>query len=131
MLDLITLAARVAVSPDPNDPRGFLVGSVGVRKDGTVVSARNGAVIATDVTGRWRSFPQAHAEARCVKKMDHGGEVYVARVSRGDGRLLMSRPCRTCQRALLSRGVKRVYYSVSETEYGVWDLDSVERRKRL
>jgi hypothetical protein len=97
------------------------LGAVGVRKDGVIVSAKNGSVKVSSADGDGFSFPTAHAEHRCVKKMDVGGVVYVARVLR-DGSLAMSKPCPDCERSLRGRGIKKVYYSINDVEYGVMEF---------
>ncbi len=102
------LAKMVATRVD--DCRQFRLGAVGIRCDGTIVVSRN-------IPNR-EPEPQAHAEARLVKKLDHGAIVYVVRVAR-DGKLTMARPCKTCRRALKNRHVRKCYYSINENEYGV------------
>lgn len=106
---------------DPNDKRNFWIGCVGIRADGVLVSARNGSVQTSQVDGGGWSFPAAHAEHRCVKKMDVGGTVYVARVMK-DGTLALAKPCGDCEGSLRARGIKRVCYSISDAEYGVMEL---------
>lgn len=123
MHPLITLAASVAVPKINNDPRNFWLGAVGVRTDGVIVSAKNGACKESLAQGSGWSFPQCHAEFRCVKKMDRGGIVYVARVAR-DGSLAMAKPCRDCETLLRNKGIRRAYYSIGPTEYGVMVLNN-------
>lgn len=89
--------------------RQFRLGAVGVRTDGVVVTASN-------VSSR-QPERRAHAEARVMRKLDYGSEVFVVRILRGGG-LANARPCRACQTAMRQRGVS-CYYSVNETEYGV------------
>lgn len=60
----------------------------------------------------------AHAEARLAKKLDRGAIVYVVRINR-KGKLVMARPCANCLMILKSKKVKKIYYSISENEYGV------------
>lgn len=120
--DLLRLAANTAIQPPSKvvkDHRLFLLGAVGVRNDGTVVFSRNGAV-RTDTP---RAFPAAHAETRLLRKMDRGGIVYVARVSKIDGRMLMARPCKDCMAVLKAHKIRKIYYSISEIEYGTTDSD--------
>jgi hypothetical protein len=123
MHPLILLAASVAISKLENDPRNFLLGAVGVRNDGIIVSARNGPAQESKAHGQGWSFPQCHAEYRCVKKMDRGGTIYVARVSR-NGQLAMSKPCIACETLLKNKGIVRAFYSISPTEYCVMSLNS-------
>ncbi len=86
-----------------------------------MVTARNGSVITNDSYELGWTFPSAHAEARVVKKMNYGGTVYVARVSR-DGHLAMAKPCFSCMMAMKSRFVEKVFYSINDGEYGCIDL---------
>jgi tRNA(Arg) A34 adenosine deaminase TadA len=89
------------------DLRAFRLGAVGVRNDGTLVSA---------------SHPDAHAEARLCMKLTPGSEVWVARV-RKDGTLGIARPCPRCMVRLRSAGVQRIAYTISDAEHGVIHLD--------
>jgi hypothetical protein len=123
MHPLILLAAEVAISKIEKDPRNFLLGAVGVRNDGIIVSARNGPAQESIAHGKGWSFPQCHAEYRCVKKMDRGGTIYVARVGK-NGMIGMSKPCAACETLLKNRGISRAFYSVSPTEYRVMSLNS-------
>ncbi len=129
MTDFLLQAAEASKSGDPEDKREACIGAVGVRSDGTVVSARNEAVFDTDAcdTDRAWSFPPAHAENRLAKKLDIGSVVYVARLKK-DGTMAMARPCIFCERVLKSRRVKKVYYTVNNSTYGVWDLETDEDR---
>ncbi len=102
------LAKKVAAKG--KDCRSYRLGAVGVRKDGAIVKSRN-------IPNRLPVIG-AHAEARVCKKIDKGSTVYVVRIDR-EGTLVMSRPCNACQRVMRMRGVRRCYYSISETEYGV------------
>lgn len=105
-------AASVALSRD--DVRTFLLGAIGIRGDGAIVKARNESTTVPQKT--------AHAEARLAKRLNVGSIVYVARVSRLNGNYCMSRPCNNCMRLLQNRGVKTIYYTISQSEYGVIEL---------
>jgi tRNA(Arg) A34 adenosine deaminase TadA len=94
------------------DKRSFLVGAIGIRSDGVVVRSRNEI---TQVP-----MPSAHAEARLTKKLDKNSEVYVARVLRS-GDWAMAKPCVHCLKSLAKKKVKRVFYTISPSEYGVID----------
>ena len=91
------------------DGRAHYVGAVGIRSDGRLVTASNGP--------SENRLPACHAEARLMRKMDFYGTVYVSRKTSVGYRL--SRPCPSCQRALRAKRIKRVYYTISDTEYGV------------
>lgn len=117
MLKLIKMAAAVALPTNDGDQRNFLLGCVAERRDGTIVSARNGAVRCLD-TEDYQLIPSAHAEFRCGRKMGKYATVYVARVARKDGSLVMSRPCPTCRFRLRSLKVERAYYSINDFQYG-------------
>ena len=110
--DMLSLAAGTALRKD--DRRSFRLGAVGIRNDGALVSSTNGP----------SPFPcpEVHAEARLCNKLTPGSTVWVARI-RHDGTLGMARPCHTCQKRLRSSGVRRVVYTISDTEHGVLDLN--------
>jgi cytidine deaminase len=105
------LAQSIALKGDAkNVRRHYRLGAVGIRNDGTTVTANN-------VPCR-QLHAQAHAEARLVRKLDRGADVYVVRIRR-NGTLANARPCYNCQNAMRARGVHRCYYSISNNEYGV------------
>ncbi len=105
------LARQIALHGDTKEAtRQYRLGAVGVRTDGAIVTASN--------VPQRTPEPNAHAEARLAKKLDWGSVVYVVRIY-SNGKLAIARPCKKCQIALRLRGVTRVYYSISETEYGV------------
>ncbi len=109
---MLSLAASVASEGNlRQDNRSFLLGAVGMRNDGVLVSARN--IAATDVT------PDAHAEARVVKKITCDSTVWVARVGKGTGCWALARPCIKCQRRMKTAGVRKVVYTIGPNEWGV------------
>jgi len=124
MLSLLRQAAAISLPTTKNDPRGFWLGCIGIREDGVQVSARNGAVEFHDTIENYHLVPSSHAEGRVLRKLGKNGIVYVARVSRKDGSLAMARPCGMCQVRLRSWKVKKVFYTINETQYGVWYPDS-------
>ncbi len=120
------IAANVATKID--DQRDHRIGCVGVRSDGATTTARNGSVkessskhlLTCKKTGK-RRFPKAHAEVRLSKKLDVGSVVFLCRVG-GKGNWLLSKPCQNCLRVLRNKGTKRVYFTISNSEYGVITL---------
>ncbi len=94
--------------------RHYLVGAVGVRRDGAVVQSYNAA--------DKHKCPSGHAEARLCRKLDAESVVYVARVVRGSGKIALARPCAGCERALRLKGARRVVYSICDREYGVMEF---------
>lgn len=132
MLNLLKLAGKIAMPTDINDMRNFYLGAIGIRKDGVLVSAKNGAVQSSDVE-LYQTIPTSHAECRALRKMGYGGILYVSRIAKGNGKLAMARPCETCQVHIRSMRVKKVYYSINSECYGIWDpvtdKDSVFRSR--
>jgi tRNA(Arg) A34 adenosine deaminase TadA len=120
MIDMIRLAAKVALPTSDIDPRNFWLGCIGVRRDGVLVSAKNGATVYYDTVPYYHLIPNSHAEGRVLRKLGKGGILYVARVSRKDGSLAMSRPCDMCAVRIRAAKVKKVYYSINEDHYGLW-----------
>jgi len=113
----LKLAARYAYR---DDMRNHCVGAVAVRSDGKLVHARNSPVIETSLT-QFTRIRLSHAECRLALKLDVNAIVYVARVTK-DGKFALAKPCRMCQDALRQRGVKIVYYTVSDNECNVMHL---------
>lgn len=120
--DMLQFAAKIAIPAIDNDPRNFWLGAVGVRRDGAMVCSRNGAAIHADGMFDNQVISSVHAEGRVLRKLGKGGIIYVARVSKLTKKLAMARPCGFCQAAISAMNVKKVYYSINEHQYGVWDL---------
>lgn len=110
--DYFEMAARMACFKQ--DRRAFLLGAVGRRYDGALISACNGP---TDHPNR-----TAHAEYRASRKMDRGSILYVVRLLRSNKSLAIAKPCKSCQKALIARGVSKVYYSINEREFGCMEF---------
>lgn len=110
---MFEIGAAYAVRPQPYDLREHKLGAVGMRSDGVLVRARNG--------NSPTQIPGNHAEWRLCRKLDMRAEVWVVRV-RKSGEYGLARPCRWCMKRLLDSAVRRVYYSVSTSEYGVLTL---------
>lgn len=104
------MAAKVAEKQV--DLRNHRLGAVGIRSDGALVFAYNGAAKEAN--------PSIHAEARLCRKLDYYGTVFVTR--RTASGFMLARPCPSCLRKLRTRRVKRVFYTVSNNEYGVISL---------
>jgi len=104
------IAASMARSKE--DGRSFLLGAIGIRSDGVMVKALNSI---SEVPNR-----RCHAEYRLASRLDYGATIYVARVKLIDQTFGMSKPCKNCQKMLASRKVKKVYYTISQNEYGIW-----------
>ena len=108
------MARQAAVRGDTTEAsRHYRLGAVGVRSDGAIV-------VSSNIPHRTPE-PNAHAESRLSRKLDWGSTVFVVRI-KANGLLAMARPCRTCQGAMRLKGVKRVHYSISQTEHGVMEL---------
>jgi tRNA(Arg) A34 adenosine deaminase TadA len=101
----LEIAAKIGSKRD--DKRQYWIGAVGKRSDGTLVFSSNGPTPKPDRC--------SHAEYKLTKKLDYGAIVYVARVLR-NGDFAMAKPCANCVRALQSKRVKRVYYTIANNE---------------
>lgn len=120
MLEMLEFAAKIALPTNFEfDKRSFWLGCVGIRRDGALVFSRNGATYST-IMEDYQLIPEAHAECRALKKMDYGGELYVARVRRRDRDIALSMPCGMCSIKIKSKGIKRVYYTINNSQYGIW-----------
>jgi tRNA(Arg) A34 adenosine deaminase TadA len=104
------VARQTALKGDSKEARRrFRLGAVGVRSDGAIVTSNN-------ISNRLPE-PNAHAEARLTRKLDWGSTVYVVRIL-SDGSLATARPCKHCLNTMRLRGVRYVYYSISDKEHG-------------
>ena len=105
------IAGKFATSK--KDKREFMLGAVGIRKDGTMVNSLNSPT--------WEPAREAHAEYKLTRKLGFDApEVYIARVRKKDGKFANAKPCASCRKILSTRRVKRVYYTISDSEYGIW-----------
>ena len=102
-------AVKAAKSPG----RNYMLAALGLRSDGAIVCSANGHP----------KHPNrdSHAEKRLCRKLDKGASVFVVRVG-ANGEFRLSRPCALCLFSMKVREVKRIYYTISSTEYGVIDL---------
>jgi tRNA(Arg) A34 adenosine deaminase TadA len=107
---LATAAEAAKEYPERRDNRSFILGAVGLRNDGVLVTARN--IAAQDVV------PTHHAEARVVRKLTPNSVVWVARVSKATGEWTMSKPCQSCEGRMRAAGVKKVVYTIAPNEWG-------------
>lgn len=101
--------ARRRRRSDTSPSRHF---ALAIRADGALVHAVNSRI----KEPAW----QPHAEARLCRKVDVNAVVYVLREAKGEW--ANSRPCENCQRLMKRKGVKRVYYTIGPSEYGVLTL---------
>lgn len=121
MHKLLIKAAEIAI-PDNRefDKRSFLFGGICIRKDGTMVTARNGAVTFSTTIRDYQMLPSSHVEGRLLRKAGHGASMFISRVSRKDGSFCCSRPCGMCRVRLKSFLVEKVFYTIDENHYGVF-----------
>ncbi len=106
------LNKAAAIAMDGDWKKNYLLGAVALRKDGVLVYSKNSLVQTPS--------PSGHAEARILKKAGSGAILWVARVYK-DGRWAMAKPCRHCATLIKNKGVKRLYYTMGDNEYGVWE----------
>lgn len=107
------IAAKLAASK--SDRRVYLLGAVGIRRDGAMVASFNGPAT--------QQSPRSHAEARLCQKLDFGAPaVFVARVRVCDGTFGPAKPCARCEKKLSQKQIRKVYYTISDNEYGVLEF---------
>lgn len=128
MLHLLHQAAEVALPSSDIDYRDYWLGAVGVREDGVLVSAKNGAASFRTTIKSYELLPTSHAEGRILRKLGKGGTIFVARVSKKDGSLVMAMPCPMCQIRIRSFKVPKVYYTINSQQYGIWDVKKDSHR---
>lgn len=106
-IKLLNIAANLATKK--NDDRRFLLGAIGIRADGAIVTACNG--------NPKFPTPEHHCEYRLCRKLDRGATVFLARVL-ASGAWANSAPCRACRSRLKACQVKVVYYTLGVNEWG-------------
>lgn len=108
---MLRLAADVAAACRATG-KTYRIGAVAIRnRDRVLVKAFNGMT--------YKPCGFAHAEARALRKAGLGATLYVSRISWGEEKLAMARPCNKCFALLKSFQVKRCVYSIDENSYGV------------
>ena len=121
MVEMIQKAAKIASRRQPGDKRRYLIAAVGITPEGRIYHARNLAYHFMECDQySFRPEASAHAEFKLARALPRGSTVYVARVLR-NGELAMAKPCVTCQMALKSKQVRKVYYSIDDKAYGVME----------
>ena len=129
MFNLLQIAAKAALPNHDFDQRNFWVGAAGIRgRDNVIVSARNGACAPNAHGDEFQTTPEAHAEARLIKKLGKYGIIAVCRIRKLDGRWAMARPCMTCNTQIRSARARKVIYSINDDYYGIWDIERDEDR---
>lgn len=132
-------AALLALPKNDFDlKKSFWLASIGIRSDGVEVFAKNQAVnIGTCNDEGLRSHQKialSHAECRTLRKMDLGGTLFVARISKDFNEnnidFKMARPCEMCIRKIKKSKIKKVYYTINNNQYGIFfpekDLDIIQ-----
>lgn len=102
--------------------KGGRVLSVGYNKHGM-----NGFVRHFQKVAKLEFCETTHAEQDAILKVRgktdlRGSKIYVVRLRPPNsplGELGLARPCSICQEVLKSYGIKRAFYSINDTEYGV------------
>lgn len=108
---MFNLAREVAKSGDCKEAeRTYRLGAVSQRKDGVIVAASNISVR--------NKCPQAHAEHRVTQKSNHGSTIYVVRIGANE-EFRLAKPCKSCRQTMKLRGIRRCYYTISDSEWGV------------
>lgn len=105
----LELAAQVSRLKD--DDRTYFHGAVGIRKDGVLVCAANGAPK--------QPTPEHHCEYRLLRKLGKGGVIFMVRTL-SDGTYGNSTPCIDCYKAIKRRKVASVHYTDANGHYAVW-----------
>lgn len=119
---LITAALNSLPTTD-DDNRNFWLGAVGIRHDSAIVHSRNGSISCDRSFKRHEKLPSLHAEGRLIRKIGTFGKaIFVSRISRLDGSFAMALPCRMCSTIIISRNIEKVYYTVNNFQYGIWQV---------
>jgi deoxycytidylate deaminase len=123
---MLELAGKIARPNNDTDKRSYWLAAIGIRSDGVLVSAKNGSIqhmfsksLDPDLSEKSCEY---HAEGRALRKMDKGGILYVSRVSRKDGSFVMARPCYLCQSKIRFKKIEKVYYTINNEQYGIFDV---------
>ena len=106
------------------DQRFKLVAILGDRKPISV--ATNNLDKTHTVNLHFNPNRKSHAEVRCIRKTHpnqvRGATIYVYRMNL-KGELALAKPCIVCQNLLKEEGVKNVYYTINNTEFGYMSIN--------
>ena len=122
MIDLLEMAFNVACCDDDLHKQ-FFVACASRRNDGAIVISTNGST-------RTNRVSASHAEARALNKSDHGSVLYVARALRDKKTPALAKPCATCQAIIRNKRVQKVFFTVDEEHYGIWNVARDEWRMK-
>ena len=121
MLNYLREASQIAKKSKDN-LRNYILGCIGIREDGAIVSSINGAARFSKSVDDFYKLPNSHAEGRVLRKLGRNGIMFVARVHKKDGTLAMALPCSMCQTRIKAFKVKKVYFTCNEEQYGIWSV---------
>lgn len=109
--------------------KGGSVISIGYnhRKTNAFVEHYTDKIRSTDRDYCMSTHAEMHAVALARASTDlRGSKIFVARIrpagSRVNHGVGMARPCPICQNILLSYGIKKAYYTIDDTNYGVMKI---------
>lgn len=108
--DYFKISAQKAIERGNNDRRGVLIGCVGL-SGSKIIQSKNIASMGISHS--------AHAEVRTIKKCNNISILYVSRIRKKDGNFSLAKPCKNCMTRIRAYRVKKVYYTISNSEYGV------------
>ncbi len=92
-----------------------------IEYSGTVLTKGTNSLKPFNPTAGWSTHAVVAAINRAGKKKVAGANLYVTRVGK-DGTLRHSKPCPNCIKKIKASGVRHVYYSISENEFGTIKL---------
>ena len=74
---------------------------------------------------KYHRYASLHAEVRVLlnitKETTNGADIYVARIS-GDNNMAMSRPCPMCLHMASEMGIRRIFYTIDNRNFGMIKL---------
>lgn len=122
---LINLAVKQAQLSEHH----FKIGAILARKSKIISESFNNAKKTHKIAYWNKDNPQdatIHAEIGALinvpKNISSKCDLYIARYRSSDNSICLAKPCDMCLSVIKSMMVKRVYYTISEHEYGVIDL---------
>jgi len=107
------LNSAIEIASQCKDKKEFYLACVAKRSDGAIVQSVNHGYPDQKVT-------MHHAEARVLRKCDHGSILYVARVHKDRETVANSKPCPYCQKFMRNMGVKKAYFTIDQNTFGIW-----------
>lgn len=128
---------QIAKSEAKKSQHQFLVGAV-LTIGSRVISKGHNKPDKTHKIAYWNhevpEFATTHAEIDALvnvsKKVSQRCNLYVVRLLRSNHKIANAKPCEMCMTVIKDMGVKKVFYTIAESHFGMIDLRDLRNHER-